>query len=314
LNSQQFFLKIRAQRDGKSYDVIQGKNIMKNDFDPYPRRIICLTEETVETLYLLGEQDRIVGISGYAVRPPEARQKPKVSAFINARYDKILDLEPDLVFAFSDLQADIAAELIRRGVNVLAFNQRSTTEILEMILTVGRIVNCGEKAKQLVTQLQNNLNTISQSAEYFGRRPRVFFEEWNEPLISGIRWVEELLETAGGECIFPELRKQKAAKDRIVNPDDVVPRNPDVIIASWCGRKVNKDFIRKRNGWEKISACRQNHIYEVKSTFILQPGPAALTEGVRQLHTILAHTVNHPVPPSLLPKERVDPDLQPRNP
>jgi iron complex transport system substrate-binding protein len=272
----------------------------------YPRRIVCLTEETTETLYLLGQQERIVGVSGYTVRPPEARLKPKVSAFINARFDKILALEPDLVFAFSDLQADIAAELIRRGVNVLTFNQRSVTEILEMILTVGRIVGVEEKARQLVSSLKRDLDAIAKSAARFSHRPRVFFEEWNEPLISGIRWVDELLEIAGGQCIFPDLRRQQAAKDRIVNPADVIPRDPEVIIGSWCGRRVKKNDIRARAGWQGISAVREGHIYEVKSTFILQPGPAALTEGVRQLHAILAQTVNQEVDANLLPREKCD--------
>lgn len=274
------------------------------DIDSYPRRIICLTEETTETLYLLGEQERIVGVSGYTVRPPEARQKPRVSAFINAKFDKILALEPDLVFAFSDLQADIAAELIRRGATVLTFNQRSVAQILQMILTVGRIVDCGEKAMQLVISLESGLAAIAQSASHFPHRPRVLFEEWQDPLISGIRWVEELIEIAGGECIFPELRRYQAAKDRIVNPDDVIAADPEVIIASWCGRPVKKDFIRKRDGWQEISACRSNHIYEVKSPFILQPGPAALTEGVRQLHAILAHSMDHRVEADLAPKEK----------
>ena len=275
----------------------------------YPRRIICLTEETTETLYLLGEQDRIVGVSGYTVRPPEARQKPKVSAFINAKFDKILALEPDLVFAFSDLQADIAAELIRRGVTVMTFNQRSVAEILEMILTVGRIVGGEERARQLVASLQRELDAIGESASHFARRPRVFFEEWYDPLISGIRWVDELLEIAGGECIFPDLRRHQAAKDRIINPADVIARDPEVIIASWCGRHVQKNVIREREGWQQISACRDGHIYEVKSAYILQPGPAALTEGVRQLHAILAQTINQPVKVSLLPQEKMDADL-----
>jgi iron complex transport system substrate-binding protein len=255
---------------------------------------------------LLGEQDRIVGVSGYTVRPPEARQKPKVSAFINAKFDKILALEPDLVFAFSDLQADIAAELIRRGVNVLTFNQRSVSEILQMILTVGRIVGVEEKARKLLSGLQEDLDAIAESAARFTRRPRVFFEEWNDPLISGIRWVDELLEIAGGECVFPELRAQQAAKDRIVHPADVIPRDPEVIIGSWCGRRVKKNDIRAREGWQGISAVREDHIYEVKSTFILQPGPAALTEGVRQLHAILARTVNQEVDATLLPREKSD--------
>jgi iron complex transport system substrate-binding protein len=280
--------------------------IMIDHLTSYPRRIICLTEETTETLYLLGEQERVVGVSGYTVRPPEARQKPKVSAFINAKFDKILALEPDLVFAFSDLQADIVAELVRRGVNVMTFNQRSITEILEMILTVGRIVGGEQRARQLVSSLQSELDAIAASAAHFAHRPRVFFEEWYDPLISGIRWVDELLEIAGGKCIFPDLRRHQAAKDRIVNPSDVIDRDPEVIIASWCGRHVKKNVIRERDGWQETSACRSNHIYEVKSAFILQPGPAALTEGVRQLHQILAHTVNHQVDQSLLPKERTD--------
>ena len=282
---------------------------MINDLASYPRRIICLTEETTETLYLLGQQERIVGVSGYTVRPPEAREKPKVSAFINAKFDKILALKPDLVLAFSDLQADIAAELIRRGVNVLTFNQRSVREILEMILTVGRIVGGEERARHLVSNLQGELDAIAGSAARFARRPRVFFEEWHDPLISGIRWVDELLEIAGGECLFPDLRRCQAAKDRVVDPSDVLARDPDVIIASWCGRHVRKNVIKERPGWRQISACRADHVYEVKSAFILQPGPAALTEGVRQLHAILARTIGHEVDQSLLPQEKTDPAL-----
>jgi iron complex transport system substrate-binding protein len=272
----------------------------------YPRRIICLTEETTETLYLLGEQDRIVGVSGYTVRPPEARQKPKVSAFINAKFDKILALEPDLVFAFSDLQAEIAAELIRRGVPVMTFNQRSIAEILEMILTVGRIVGGEDKAGALVALLQAELDAIRESAARFAHRPRVLFEEWYDPLISGICWVEQLIEIAGGECIFPELRKHQSAKDRVVNPTEVIAKDPEVIIGSWCGRAVKKEWIRKRDGWDRISALRNNHIYEVKSAYILQPGPAALTEGLRQLHAILAHSMNQEVDQALLPKGKTD--------
>jgi len=279
---------------------------MIEDLTSYPRRIICLTEETTETLYLLGEQERVVGVSGYTVRPPEARLKPKVSAFINAKFDKILALDPDLVFAFSDLQADIAAEPIRRGVTVMTFNQRSIAEILEMILTVGRIVGCEEKARSLVASLQTELDSIRNSASRFGRRPRVLFEEWYEPLISGICWVEELIETAGGECIFPELRKNQSAQNRIVNPADVIAKDPEVIIGSWCGRAVKKEWIRRRGGWNQISAIRNNHIYEVKSAYILQPGPAALTEGLRQLHAILAHSVNQEIEQGLLPKEKTD--------
>src|SRR6266851_7662438 len=272
----------------------------------YPRRIICLTEETTETLYLLGEQERIVGVSGYTVRPPQARLKPRVSAFINAKFDKILALEPDFVFAFSDLQADIAAELIRRGVTVMTFNQRSIAQILEMILTVGRIVGGEDKAQALVAFLQAELDVIRDSAARFAHRPRVLFEEWYDPLISGICWVEELIETAGGECIFPDLRKHQAAKNRIVNPADVIACDPEVIIGSWCGRAVKKEWIRKRDGWDRIGAIRNNHIYEVKSAYILQPGPAALTEGLRQLHAILAHAVNQQIEQVLLPNEKTD--------
>jgi iron complex transport system substrate-binding protein len=272
----------------------------------FPRRIICLTEETTETLYLLGEQDRVVGVSGYTVRPPEARQKPKVSAYINAKFDKILSLKPDLVFAFSDLQADIAAELIRRGVTVFTFNQRSIVEILEMILTIGRIVGNAEKAEQLVATLQRDMDAIAASASQFPYRPRVLFEEWYDPLISGIRWVDELIEIAGGDSLFPELRECQSAKDRILDPAVVVDRDPQVIIGSWCGRQVKKNLICAREGWAGISAVLNDQIYEIKSAFILQPGPASLTEGLRQLHAILAHAIEQKVHPSLLPRERAD--------
>lgn len=273
----------------------------------FPRRIVCLTEETTETLYLLGEQERIVGISGYTVRPPEARRdKPKVSAFINAKFDKIMALEPDLVFAFSDLQADIAAELIRRGVNVFTFNQRSVDEILEMILTVGRIVGGEERARELVDELAGGLEAVRASAARFPYRPRTFFEEWYDPLISGIRWVDELIEIAGGDTVFPELRWHQAAKDRIVAPERVVEADPQVIIGSWCGRQVKKNFIRTRPGWDRIDAVRANRIYEIKSTYILQPGPASLTEGIKQIHAILAHCVGVEIDAFLRPKEKQD--------
>lgn len=281
-----------------------------NDFanlSDYPQRIVCLTEETTETLYLLGEGQRVVGISGYTVRPKEARQKPKVSSFIKASYDKILALEPDLVFAFSDLQADIAAELIRRGVNVVAFNQRSLREILQMILTIGRLIGCEAKASALLDQFQADLHAIALSAARFPRRPRVFFEEWHEPLISGIRWCEELLEIAGGAPLFPELRAGKAAQQRVVDPQEVIKRNPEIIIASWCGRPVKKDWIRQRPGWTEIEAVRKHQIYEVKSAYILQPGPAALTEGVRQLHWLIAHSLGERIARELWPQEKVDP-------
>jgi iron complex transport system substrate-binding protein len=275
----------------------------------FPNRIVCLTEETTETLYLLGQDHRIVGVSGYTARPPEARQKPKVSAFINAKFDKIMELEPDLVLAFSDLQSEIVRELLIRGLNVMAFNQRSIAEIEQMVLMLARITGVPEKGVSLVQKLDQDLHSIARSASRFPRRPRVFFEEWNDPLISGIRWVEELIEVAGGEPVFPDLRNGRSAKERTVDPREAAARNPEVIIASWCGRKINKDAIRARPGWSEVAAVSSDRIYEIKSTYILQPGPAALTEGVRQLHAILAHSVGLPVPEELAPSERTDPDI-----
>ena len=254
----------------------------------YPQRIVCLTEETTETLYLLGQGDRIVGVSGYTVRPPEARQKPKVSAFINAKFDKILALQPDLVLAFSDLQAELAAELVRRGLTVVTFNQRTVAEILQMIRMLGGLVGCQEEAEALADRLERGLDRIREDAWRRPERPRVFFEEWDEPLISGIRWVEELVEIAGGAPIFPELSGAALAKDRIVDPAEVARRDPQVVFASWCGKKVRKEKIRSRAGWDRVSAVRDDRIYEIKSTYILQPGPASLTEGVQQLHAILS--------------------------
>ena len=270
----------------------------------FPRRIVCLTEETTEVLYLLGEQDRIVGVSGFTARPPEARQKPKVSAFTTARFDRIVALDPDLIIGFSDLQADIARELIARGRNVLVSNQRSVEEILEMIAALARIVGAETRGQALVKQLSDELAEIRESARRFPWRPRVFFEEWPDPLISGIRWVDELIEIAGGTPLFPELRCQQAAKNRIVDAAAVRERDPEIVIASWCGKKVNKQTIRARDGWSHLQ-----HVYEIKSTYILQPGPAALTEGVRQLHALIAAVVGCSVPPVLSPAEKTDPDL-----
>jgi iron complex transport system substrate-binding protein len=254
----------------------------------YPERIVCLTEETTETLYLLGEGERIVGISGYTVRPPEARSKPKVSAFINARFDKIEALRPDLILAFSDLQADIAAELIRRGYPVVTFNQRTIAEILRTIRIIGGLVGAGGKADALAAQLEAGLDAIRARAAALPKRPRVFFEEWDAPLISGIRWVEELVEVAGGVPIFPELEDGRLARDRIVDPAEVARRDPEVIIASWCGKTMKKRTIVERPGWSRVSAVVHDHVYEVKSTYILQPGPASLTEGVARLHEHIA--------------------------
>ena len=258
----------------------------------YPQRIVCLTEETTETLYRLGAGDRIVGVSGYTVRPPEARSKPKVSAFLNARFDKIDALAPDLVLAFSDLQADLGAELVRRGYLVVTFNQRSVDEILQMIRMLGGLLGLTARAEALIDELQQGLDRIRASAATMPRRPRVFFEEWDEPLISGIRWVDELIEIAGGTCVFPELRSGGLAKQRIVSPDRVREAKPDVVLASWCGKKVRPERIAARAGWNEVPAVRHGHIYEIKSTYILQPGPASLTDGVTQIHEILKKVVS----------------------
>ena len=254
----------------------------------YPSRIVCLTEETTETLYLLGQGDRIVGVSGYTVRPPEARQKPKVSAFINAKFDKIEALRPDLVLAFSDLQAGLASELVKRGIAVVTFNQRSVAEILQMIRMLGGLVGCQAEAERLADRLSADLDRIRDASASFSRRPRTFFEEWDEPLISGIRWVEELVEIAGGTPIFPELSEARLARDRIVDPAEVARRDPEVIFASWCGKKMKKATVVGRTGWDRVSAVRTDSIFEIKSTYILQPGPASLNDGVRQLHETLA--------------------------
>lgn len=253
----------------------------------YPNRIVCLTEETTETLYLLGEGDRVVGVSGYTVRPPEAREKPKVSSFLHARYEKIEALEPDLILAFSDLQADITTELVKRGHTVFTFNQRSVAEILQMIRVLAGIVGVAEKGLALAATLERGLEDIKQRAASLPRRPTVFFEEWYDPLISGIRWTEELVRVAGGEPIFPELEHAALAKDRIVSSEQVIARAPEVIIGSWCGKPVRKERIAGRPGWQDVPAVNNGQIYEIKSAYILQPGPAALTEGVRQLHEVL---------------------------
>jgi iron complex transport system substrate-binding protein len=267
----------------------------------FPRRIVCLSDETTETLYLLGEQDRIVGVSGFTIRPPEARLKPRISAFSSANIDAILDLKPDLVLTFSDVQAEITRDLILRGLTVLNFNQRSIREILDMIATLSRLVGNPAAGLALIDQLQTGLAAIETSAKSFPRRPRVFFEEWKDPLISGIAWVEELIEIAGGEVIFPELRGCGKSKDRVVDPAAVAARDPEIIIASWCGMKVNIDEIVSRPGWSTVSAVRNGHVYEIQSSLILQPGPAAPTEGVRQIHALLARAVGVGLPQPLKP-------------
>ena len=255
----------------------------------YPQRIVCLTEETTEMLYLLGEQRRIVGISGFTVRPPEARrEKPKVSAFTSAKIDRILALEPDLVLGFSDLQADIAAELIRLGVNVHVFNQRSVSEILQMIVMLGAMVGRQADAEAWVDGIEARIERLRAAADRYPRRPRVYFEEWYDPIISGIRWVSELIEIAGGVDCFPELAGEALGKNRIIaDPLEVARRDPDIVIGSWCGRKFRPEHVYARSGWGEVAAVRNRQVFEVKSALILQPGPAALTDGLEQLHAIV---------------------------
>jgi iron complex transport system substrate-binding protein len=254
----------------------------------YPERIVCLTEESTETLYLLGEERRIVGISGYTVRPPRARrEKPRVSAFLSAKIDKILQLKPDLVIGFSDLQADIARDLARAGLNVLIFNQRSVQQILDTILALSALVGAAEKGRELIGELEDGLDEIRAAASRFPRRPRVYFEEWDEPMISGIRWVSELVELAGGEDVFSAQSHSQAASGRVVSADLVLERKPDVIIGSWCGKRFRPERVAARPGWQEIPAVRENQLFEIKSADILQPGPAALTDGVRRIHGVL---------------------------
>ena len=253
----------------------------------FPSRIVCLSDEASELLYLLGEQDRIVGVSGFSRRPPEVRTKPRVSTFRDANFEAIEKLDPDLIITYSDVQAEITKEAIHRGLPVLNFNQRSVSEIFEFIMLIARLVNRQEKGNELIAVYQSELQQIAEATACFPHRPRVFFEEWHDPIISGIEWVEELVEIAGGEPIFPELRKARKAKDRIVQPEEVIECNPDVIIASWCGMKVDKDAICSRPGWNGITAIRNGHVYEMPSSHILQPGPASLTDGIRELHSIL---------------------------
>ena len=255
----------------------------------FPQRIVCLTEETTETLYRLGEDWRIVGISGFTVRPPRARrEKPKVSAFTSARIERIVELAPDLVLGFSDLQADIAASLVRAGIEVHVFNQRSVADILRMVHTLGGLIGCERKAAALVAELNDGLEQVRARAARLARRPRVYFEEWDEPLISGIRWVAELVELAGGENCFPELSRQPLGRDRIIaDPLEVARRAPDIVLGSWCGKKFRPERVAARAGWQAIPAVREGYLREIKSSLILQPGPAALTDGVQAIQSVI---------------------------
>jgi iron complex transport system substrate-binding protein len=257
-----------------------------------PARIVCLTEETVETLYLLGEDARIVGVSGYAVRPPQVRkEKPRVAAFISADVPKILALEPDLVLTFSDLQADIVAELVRANVAVHAFNQRDVAGILDMIRTLGALVGCFTKAEALARSLEARVVDARARAARLPRRPRVYFEEWDEPMISGIGWVSDLVEAAGGIDVFPGLAVRKNAKDRIVSPETVIAARPDIIVGSWCGKKFVPAKVAARAGFHAVPAVATGFLREIKSTVILQPGPAALTDGLDAMAAIVAEWV-----------------------
>lgn len=253
-----------------------------------PRRIVCLTEEPTEVLYGLGEQERIVGISGFTVRPPQARrEKPKVSAFLSARIDAILALEPDFAIGFSDLQADIAQQLVREGVEVWISNHRSVDGIVDYVRRLGALVG-SPRANEYADSLVANLARVQEHAGALPRRPRVYFEEWDSPAISGIRWVAELVRIAGGDDVFPELANHSLAKDRIIaDTAEVVRRAPDIVFGSWCGKKFRPDAVAKRPGWHDVPAVRDGELHEVKSPIILQPGPAALTDGLERLHEVI---------------------------
>jgi iron complex transport system substrate-binding protein len=299
---------VRSSRDARrgSLRYLRAHQIAASTADPViaippladqnivfpPERIVCLTEETVETLYLLGEQHRIVGISGYVVRPPQARrEKPRVSAFTSADIPKIIELKPDLVLTFSDLQANIAAELIRNGIDVHAFNQRSISEILDMVRMLGALVDAADRASKLVDSLVAGLADTQERACRLIEKPRVYFEEWDNPMISGIKWVSELIDVAGGRDIFAELSGCKQAKDRIVTAEEIIRREPDIIIGSWCGKKFRPEKVAIRSGFECLPAVSRGAIYEIKSSLILQPGPAALTDGLAALQNIIEKSV-----------------------
>lgn len=261
-----------------------------------PQRIVCMTEETTEWLYMLGEERRIVGISGYTVRPSQAREeKPKVSAFLSAKIDKILALKPDCVFGFSDLQADIAAALIRNGVQVTVFNQRSVAEIFSMLYQVSAMVGKVELGLRLIAEMQTKLLQIKEQSKQLKRRPVVFFEEWDTPNMSCIAWVSELIGIAGGDDCFPELAAMPLGKGRIIaDPLEIVRRSPDIIFGSWCGKKFRPEKVATRAGWQDVPAVKNSQLFEIKSPDILQPGPAALTDGVAQIHKrIMAWGAEH---------------------
>ncbi len=251
-----------------------------------PNKIVCLTEETVETIYLLGEEKRIVGVTGFAVRPERVRkEKPRISSFISAKIEKIEELKPDLIFTFSDIQADISKQLISKGLNVFCFNQRDTKGIISMIKTIGAILDCKDKSLELCNKLKNIIAETRNNSPKI--RPKVYFEEWNDPLISGIKWVSELIDIAGGIDVFSKKSSNSLAANRIISSDDVIKANPDIIIASWCGKKFNLKSMCDRPGWEKINAVKNNKVFEIKSPLILQPGPATITHGLKIISKII---------------------------
>lgn len=255
-------------------------------FPIFPERICCLTTETAEIVYALGAGDRVAGISGFVTRPPEAREKPKVSSFTSVRMDKIREVNPDLIITFSDLQAGIAQELVKAGYTVLALNQRSLEETFQAIELVGRVIGETKKAEALISSMRSEMDSIRASAPKSGVKPKVYFEEWDDPLITGIRWVGELIQVAGGEDVFPEMKDRKSAPERVVSSEEVIRRNPEIILASWCGKKVNIESIKNRLGWNQISAVKNARIHEIKSPDILSPGPSLLN-GLRQIHEII---------------------------
>ena len=252
-----------------------------------PRRLVCLSEETVETIYLLGEERAIVGVTGYAIRPPRVRrEKPRVGSFVSANIEKVRKLNPDLVLTFSDVQANVSQKLIAEGFNVIAFNQRNLSEIFAMIETLGAVLNCSEKALKLVKRLKKIIAENKSRIKF--PKPRVYFEEWNEPLITGVSWVSEIIELAGGIDIFKEKSKYSKAAGRVVSFQEVMDANPDIIIGSWCGKKVNVDMIKQRVGWNQITAVKRECIFEIKSSIILQPGPAAILDGLPTVFDIIS--------------------------
>ena len=252
----------------------------------YPQRIVCLTAETTEIVFALGAGERVVGVSGAAMSPPEARTKTKVGGFTTFKLEKILGLEPDLVLAFSDLQRDIVRDLIGHGITVLVTNQLSVGEIFQAILMIGGVIGREREARGLIQDMEDEIRQVREWSSIWPDRPRVYFEEWDDPPISGIRWVSELIEAAGGNEIFPELRSKGSAKDRIVDLGEVAARNPEIIVASWCGKKVDIERIRSRPGWERVAAVQENHVYAIDSADLLAPGPSVM-RGLRRLHDIV---------------------------